>query len=337
MTPRDAVLAAIRHEEVRPVPYTLAFEGDVVARRLDEHFGSSDWRSRLTNYMTVCGVVETVHAEKVDDVYTQDAYGIRWRHDRPKVVLEPTFTHYDWGGYHFPEPQVFLDEARKEAARQAFAAKAQTFRVANIGWGIFEHSWRIRGFEQALIDAALEPDFYQELLNKLTRNYLAFTEYAADLECDAIFYGDDWGYQNGVILGPERWRKLVKPCWARVYQAAHAQGRIVMSHCCGSVADIMDDIVEIGLDVLESVQPEADGMNPYELKRRYGRRIALWGGLGSQSLVPFGTPAQLQAEIARLASEMGRGGGYILAPAKPLQADTPLANALAILEAFTRQ
>jgi uroporphyrinogen decarboxylase len=110
-----------------------------------------------------------------------------------------------------------------------------------------------------------------------------------------------------------------------------------MTHCCGSIAAIMPDIIEMGVDVLESVQPEAAGMCPYELKRQWGDRITFWGCLGSQSTIPYGTPEQIKAEIRRLCAEMGKGGGFILAPAKPLQPETPTENAVAVLEAFTSQ
>jgi uroporphyrinogen decarboxylase len=90
-------------------------------------------------------------------------------------------------------------------------------------------------------------------------------------------------------------------------------------------------------NVLESVQPEAAGMNPYELKKRWGDEIVFWDGLGSQSAIPFGTPDQVRSEVRRLRREMARGGGYILAPAKPLQPETPAANAVAVVEAFTEQ
>ena len=99
----------------------------------------------------------------------------------------------------------------------------------------------------------------------------------------------------------------------------------------------MPDIIEIGMDVLESVQPEAAGMNPYELKKKWGDKIAFWGGLGSQSTIPLGTPDEIRQEIRRLRSEMSRGGGYILAPAKPLQPGTPTENAVAILETITEE
>lgn len=202
---------------------------------------------------------------------------------------------------------------------------------------MFEASWGLRGFEGALIDAAAAPDFYEAVLDRLTDNYLAFVDFVADLPVDGIMFGDDWGDQRGVILGPERWRRFMKPRYARIYEAVHAQGKLVVSHCCGSIADIMPDIIEIGLDVLESCQPEAAGMNPYELKRRWGDKITFWGALGSQSTIPFGTPATIKAEVKRLCAEMGKGGGYILAPAKALQPETPTENAAAVFEAFTEQ
>ena len=107
-----------------------------------------------------------------------------------------------------------------------------------------------------------------------------------------------------------------------------------MHHSCGSVAAIMPDIIEIGVDVLESVQPEAAGMNPYELKQKWGDKITFWGCLGSQSTIPFGTPESIRAEIRSLRNVMGQNGGYILSPAKPLMSETPTENAVAIVEAF---
>jgi uroporphyrinogen decarboxylase len=228
-------------------------------------------------------------------------------------------------------------EARVAAAQVACADRTDSYQIISIGWGLFEHSWRIRGFEEALSDAVLRPGFYGELLDRLTDLFVAFVDVWADVPADAIMFGDDWGFQQGVILGPERWRTFIKPRWARVYEAVHAQGKAVISHCCGSIVDIMPDIVEIGLDMLESVQPEPRGMNPYLLKRRWGDGITFWGALGSQSTIQFGSPGEIHAEVRRLCAEMGQGGGYILAPAKSLQPGTPLENAVAVVEAFTGQ
>jgi uroporphyrinogen decarboxylase len=337
MTPRDVVLEQLRHRPTRPVPFTLPFEEDV-GRRLDAHYGGPRWRGRLTPYIVTVSAVDTDMRTPIDEAHVRDAYGGIWRIDRRPCHLErPPLAEPSFAGYDFPKPQVFYRPDAKAKALATCAQKRDSFLVAGLGWGLFERSWNLRGFENALMDAAAEPAFYEEMLDRLTDLYLAFVRYTVDLPVDAVLFGDDWGDQRGIILGAERWRRFLKPRWARIYQAVHAAGKIVMSHSCGSVAQIMPDLIEIGLDVLESVQPEAAGMDPCELKERWGDRIVFWGGLGSQSTIPHGTPQQIRAQVRKLCDQMGRDGGYILAPAKPLQPETPTENAVAVVEAFTNQ
>jgi len=342
MTPRDLVLEQIRHRETRLVPYTLSFEGDV-AERLDAHYGGPQWRERNKTFIDATQIVIGDKKEPTGEKDRQrDPYGSIWRTDQRAFHLErPALPEPTLAGYRWPAPETFHANADWIAgARQMCKDKqGQTFLAVWLGWGLFETSWGIRGFENVMMDVAVEPDFYEALLDRIMEQYLVFIDFICTTlpEIDAIFLGDDWGDQRGVMIGPERWRALFKKRYARIYEAIHARGKIVISHSCGSVADIMPDIIDIGLDVLESVQPEAQGMNPYELKKRWGDKIAFWGGLGSQSIIPFGTPQQLRGEIKRLCSEMGRGGGYILAPSKALQPGTPTGNAAAILEAFTDQ
>lgn len=337
MTPREVVLNQIRHRETSQLPYTLYFE-DEVGQRLDAYYGGPAWRQRLLPYIVGVGAVDTDPRQPIDSRHARDGYGGIWRHDlRPFHLETPPLSKPSFEGYDFPKPEVFLRPGEKEKARRTCAEKKDSFILASLGWGLFERSWNLRGFENALMDAVVEPDFYGEMLDRLMQLYLTFVEYTVDLPVDAILFGDDWGDQRGVILGPERWRRFLKPRWAKLYAAVHASGKLVISHCCGSVAAIMPDIIEIGLDVLESVQPEAAGMNPYQLKRKWGDKITFWGGLGSQSTVPRGTPGEVRREIRQLKSVMGRGGGYILSPAKPLQPETPIENAVAMVEEFTDQ
>ena len=334
---RDIVLEQIHHRPTPTVPYTLAFEGDV-AERLDAHYGQSRWRDRLLPYIVRVGAVDTNISEPIDDAHFRGGFGEIWRSDRMPWHLEkPPLGEPTLDGYDFPPPEKFYRPERKARAFATCEEKADSFLVGDLGWGLFERSWTLRGFENALIDAAVNEDFYAEMLDRLVALYLAFVDYTADLPVDAIMFGDDWGDQRGVILGPDRWRRLIKPRWARLYDAVHAAGKIVITHCCGSIAEIMGDVIEIGLDVLESVQPEAAGMNPYELKALWGDKLTFWGGLGSQGTLGRGTPDDVRAEVARLCREMPRGGGYILAPAKPLQPGTPIENAAAAVEAFTNQ
>jgi len=288
--------------------------------------------------MRIIEGIDTIQEKPISKTHTRDLFGGIWRQDRrPSHLEQPALKSPSFDGYNFPGFDIFWDEERKESIQNELENHPDSYRIVLISWGLFEQSWRIRGFENALMDAIVEPDFYRELLNKLTELYLKFVDHCAALDCDAIMFGDDWGDQRGVILGPDRWREFLKPCWQKIYEKVHAHGKLAISHCCGSVADIMPDIIEIGLDVLESVQPEAAGMNPYELKIRWGDKIVFWGCLGSQSTIPFGTPAQIRNEVQKLCQEMGKGGGYILSPAKALQPETSTENAVAVVESFTKQ
>jgi uroporphyrinogen decarboxylase len=333
MKPRDLVLEQIHHRQTTPVPYTLAWEEEV-AGRLDRHFGNADWRTRAIPYIRQCGGVSRPAHETIDAARHRDAFGTVWRSDQlPPVVVEPGLKAPSFDGYTFPAAEVFLSRDEKRQTAQNVAEAPDSLTIVNSGLCLWS-AWYVRGFEATLVDCVAEEDFYAELLERMTLLTLALVEACADIPADAIMMGDDWGDQRGVLIGPPRWRRLYKPRYARIFEAIHAQGKLAIMHCCGSAADIMGDIVEIGLDVLESVQPEAAGMNPYALKQAWGDHITFWGCLGSQSTIPFATPAQIRHEIQRLRSQMGRGGGFILAPAKPLRPETPTENAVALVEEF---
>jgi uroporphyrinogen decarboxylase len=334
---REIVLESIQHKQPYKIPYTLGFEGNV-DKQLDAYYGRTDWRERITPYIISVSAVNTDIRIPIREGYELDGYGGVWRVDRAEWHLEkPPLDKPSLDGYDFPTKEAFYRPDWKTKAWDTCTEKRDSFIIGNLGWGLFERSWNLRGFENLLVDVVNAPDFVEEVMDKLVDLYLAFVDYTAELPIDGILFGDDWGHQQGVIIGPKRWRKFLKPRWAKIYEAVHARGKIVLHHSCGSVADIMPDIIEIGMDVLESVQPEAAGMNPYELKKKWGDKITFWGCLGSQSTIQFGTPDEIYKEVHRLRTEMGRNGGYILAPAKPLQPGTPIENAVAILEAFTEE
>jgi uroporphyrinogen decarboxylase len=337
MTPREVLFEVLAHRTVRPVPYTIGLEGDLEAR-LDAHYGHDDWRAQLTPYITTVSAVDTNAKDVIDALHVRDPYGAVWRVDKlPWHLAHCPLADPYLDGYNFPSPEAFYRPEQKAQGMTIRERYPDSFIVGGLGWGLFERSWTLRGFENVLMDAVENPEFFEALLDHLLELYLAFIDYTADLPIDGILFGDDWGDQRGVILGPERWRHFLKPRWATLFARVHAHGKVTMCHSCGSVETIIPDLIEIGLDVLESVQPEAANMNPFELKRKYGKNITFWGCLGSQQLIPFGTPEEITQEIHRLSNEMGEGGGFIMAPAKPLQPETPTANAIAIIEAFRNQ
>ena len=334
LTPNKRVRAQIAHQETRPLPYALGYE-EVVAERLDTHYGSSTWRTLLDDAIRNVPGLPALGFGTGSQPFVTDAHGSTWRMDRrPCHLMEPAIKRPSLEGFVFPELDLIFDEDWEPKARETIAQQPDYFWVAGLGFGLFERTWALRGFNEALTDSAAEPGFYDELVEGIAVHQMAVIERLLHLPVDGIMFSDDWGYQQGVLLGPGRWRRFIKPRLKRMYALVHQAGKFTVSHCCGSIADIMPDVIEIGLDVIQSVQPEARGMNPYELKRLYGDRITFWGGLGSQSTIPFGTPAEIKTEVARLCCKMGQGGGYILGPAKGLQPETPTENAAAVVEAF---
>jgi uroporphyrinogen decarboxylase len=269
--------------------------------------------------------------ESAPKFYT-DPFGTLWRTDRlPHHLERPALPEPTLEGYTWPTIDVLWDETVVRQQIEAAQARGR-FVAASTGFGIFERSWTLRGFENAMLDMLLHPVFYEALLDGILSIHLQLIERLGALPVDGIMLSDDWGDQRSVIMGPKLWRKFIKPRARQYFGAVHARDKWAFQHCCGSVFDILPEMIEIGLDVLESLQPEA--MDVYEIKRRYGRDLRLWGGLGTQRLLPFGTPDEIRAEVARLRRELGGGGGYILAPAKPIMPEVPTENAVAAVEAF---
>ena len=336
MTNKEVISAQINHIETPKIAYTFSAEPEI-ENKITQHYGSADWQKKLKYYMSHCLSCDSTLRVQIDDTYAKDAFGSIWRTDRRPFHLEkPGIQEASFKNYKLPPASVFLDPIKRdlEAAAKLIERDKDQFYYISIGWGLFEHAWAMRGFEEVLIDMLEEPEFTTELIEGIGEYFLAMIKECADLKADAFFFGDDWGEQRGVIMGPERWRQFIKPVQKKLYDAAHAQNKFVLSHCCGNISEIYGDLIEIGLDVHESVQPEPAGMSPYILKEKWGDKMGFWGCLGSQSIIPFGKPDEIKQEIKKLCSIMGKGGGFILSPAKPLQTETPAENAIAIVEAL---
>jgi uroporphyrinogen decarboxylase len=341
-SPRDCVMASLRHQEIRPVPFWLGFQSGI-AKRMDEHFGHDRWRASFQDkYLIGCDPIGSVVRPPLaeDPTLARDYFGSLWRIDGLAHHLEkPALAGPSLDRLPRPDPARLRNPERLERCRKFIANNREERYVGAAVWGtgLYETAWCVRGFEDSLADAAGDEVFYQELVDRIAEHVDMALDMALELPVDFVSFGDDVGDQNGVTIGPDRWRRYFKAHWARLCGKAHAAGKKVFLHSCGSVADLVPDLIEVGIDILDPVQPEPRGMNPYALKKAYGDRITFHGGLGSQTTIPFGTPSSIRDEIGNLCREMGRGGGYILKPAKAVRDETPLENALAVLDAFVNQ
>ena len=335
LTRKERVIAALNYEETDIVPTNIYIEADV-QDRLNAHYGGTGWKKMVRNHLGFAAYPYWARLDTTDDGLTRDEYGSVWDFSRqPFHLTDFPLKEASVGDYDFETvTQVVLDSLDKRAAEMIISEKSDRFVLGLFYFGLFERSWMLRGFENVLVDSILNPTFYEELLDRILEMQLLLVDKLLELPVDGVYLGDDWGDQRGVILGPERWRRFIKPRTAKLYERIRAAGKFVLTHCCGNVFEIIPDMIEMGLDVLESLQPEA--MDVYEIKRRYGRDLRLWGGLGTQHVLPFGSPQDVRDEIHRLIEKLGRGGGYILAPAKPLMEDIPTENAVAVIEEFAQ-
>ncbi len=345
MTPKERVIAQIEHKETDFIPYNLDFEEDFqrnlkcgALECVNSFYGNDSWRAKLNNHIVQIPVVYFGVDYDSGETISTDMYGTQWRVDkRPMRVEKPALEKPSLSGYKFPDLDAFFDEGWYGRALKLIDKKRDHFLVTTLGFGLFERTWTMRGFENALMDSVAHPDFYQELVEKIFEQQMMILEKVLTLPIDGFMFSDDFAHQHGVMIGAEHWQKYFKPYIAKMYTKVHQAGKYTLHHMCGSAAEILPDLIDIGLDVYESVQPEAKNNSPYRLKKLYGKNITFWGGLGSQSTIPFGSPSEIKLEVRKLCQEMGKEGGYILECAKPIQPETPTENAIAVIEAFAEQ
>ena len=188
-----------------------------------------------------------------------------------------------------------------------------------------------RGVEQVMVDIATEDPVGLACMQKRFECCYAFSEKtlsAGNGKIDIFWIGDDYGCQNGLLMHPKVWRKLFFPKLKAMCDLGHRWGAKVMLHSCGSTRKIWPDLIEAGVDIYDTVQPEAHDMDPAELKREFGEHICFHGTVSTQKTLPFGSPEDVAAEVKLRIQTVGQNGGLILAPAHNFQPDTPLANIL---------
>ncbi len=239
----------------------------------------------------------------------------------------------DIESYEFPDP---LAEGRYDAARETVVTYGKDYAVfGDLECAILETSWYLVGLEKFLMDLAMEKAYIFALLDKVMEINTEVGRQLTAAGADVIWAGDDFGGQNGMVMSPDSWRKVFKPRIRKMFeQFRAAKSDIKLAwHSCGSIIPIIPDFIELGLDILNPIQPLAAGMDPKFLKDTYGKDLTFFGGIDLQQLMPYGTPEQIKTEVRRRMEILGRGGGYIVAPAHNIQDDTPVENIFALFEA----
>lgn len=367
MTHRERVVAALSHEQPDRVPLDLGGtrNSSIVTggyERLKKHFGVVEENAIISRMMQVVDVNEEIlrkldidtravflgapdgqgDTELGEDRYRDEWGVVRVRppdslyYDQLTFPLAGEITVHDVASYPWPDP---YDPVRTRGLRERIRRirkETDCAVVLNLPSAFVHVSQYLRGFEDWFMDIRSNPRLLEALFDAVLEVNMAVAEEvlrAVGDEIDVMLGSDDLGFQGGLMLSVETYRKMIKPRHKTYFRLFHDLSPAkVLFHTCGSVVGILDDLMDIGVDALNPVQVTAAGMGPASLKQRCSGRLAFWGAIDTQDLLPHGTAAEVKAEVERTIEILGAGGGYVLGAVHNIQPDVPIENVLAMYE-----
>lgn len=330
MNSRERVFTALNHQEADRVPRFNWFAPDI-RKNLRKIFNINDENIRdldiffkhdlIVEFLGVTSpwVKQITNPDLIpkDQTVFKDAWGIEYKGhidksggSYPMMTFHPLADSEDFSNYSFPS-------ISKDVDFTAFKSIVDRYKkdfpvMAAVTSTIFEGSWFLRGFENFLNDLLLEPEFAEELMDKVLDFNLSVALKAVELGADIVWLGDDVGMETGMIISPAIWRKYLKPRYEKVIsEIKKAKSDIYVAyHTDGFIEPIIPDLIEIGLDILNSLQPNCNNLS--QIKKMYGENLSFWGGIDIQNVIPFGNAGEIIREVKERLTQLGEGGGYII-------------------------
>ncbi len=345
MTSRERVIRTIQHQEPDRVPLDIEMREEVL-NQLKEKIGTQDLE-RINQYLHIDIRKARIKPGKnflkkraffhprnkwvirVGSKTYEDEWGIRYRTDEENRYFgfhsHPLGGAKSLKGYMFPD---LSDDSRFEEVKRTIREFGQDYAIMGIaGSTLFEIAWQLRGYRDFILDLCDNSSFASELLDRLVDYRKTQCKRYLELGVDIIYLGDDFGMQDRMMINPDLWREYFKPRMKELisdYSTGHKV--FTLYHSDGYIEPIIEDLIEIGVDILNPIQPES--MDPYEIKKKYGNRITLHGTISIQRLLLQGSREEVAEKVRQIIRCCAPGGGLILAPTHTIQPDIPIENIL---------
>lgn len=308
--------------------YSLSYYEDLTYR-----ISANDIRTAAGSDVVVVGgtVKKGFVPEPVSENVSRNEFGMAMKPTElyMEVVecpLADAETNQDIEDYAMPDAYALgrFDKAERDITKY----RDSHFIIGDCELSIFELAWHLAGMEKYMMAFALGETWIEKLNDKVEQWTIGLAEQLVDLGVDAIWFGEDLGTQQSMLISPDMWRERFKPRYSRMIKKLKAKNPDVMiiMHSDGAVAPLIDDFIEMGIEIYNPVQPNVPGSDPAELQQKYGGRINFFGGIDQQELLPSGDYEELEKEIRIRAETLGKNGGYLMAPAHIIQADTSVAT-----------
>ncbi|MCL5986446.1 MAG: uroporphyrinogen decarboxylase [Actinobacteria bacterium] len=370
LTHRERVVRALNYQEPDRVPLDLG--GPISSMmenaywNLKKYLGMSDdsgtkvsswgvikyYDERVLEYLDIdIRHIFPNESERNGLVYNADGswtdeFGIVWRRTPnpfgyySEMIAHPLedFDIYDLEKFDWPDPDdPSLYSGIRERVEDIFHNTDYAVAATAVAGGLFETAQWLRGMDQFLIDIKTDKNFALKLLEKICEFEEAIWSNFLNIVgpfISIVERTDDFGMQTGLMISLETYREIIKPFHKRVLDLIKSKTKAkILHHSCGSIVDLIDDLIDIGVDIINPIQPFAHGMeDPLDLKKRFGDRVIFHGGIDQQNVLPRGTPVDVEEEVKKRIKGFAPGGGYILAAAHNIQDDTPPQNVIAMLE-----
>ncbi len=347
MTPRERVIKALRREGPDKVPRELSFGAFVpeLMNVFKEKTGAEDPAEYFNFEIRSLNFKNPENKGQFDKYYeslpegarinewgTAKVQGSMYHYEHFIFPMEKFESAYEVEEYPFPEFLAPENHAHFESEVKSYHDRDLAV-MGEMACTIFESSWGMRGMENLLMDFTLNPELAEAILDKVFKLRLEQAKRYASVGVDVLRLGDDIGQQTGLIMSPEAWRKWIKPRFADIISAAKAikPDILVFNHCDGEATSLIPEWIEIGVDILNPVQPEC--MDPKQVKKDFGDRLSFWGTVGTQTTMPFGTPDDVRKVVKERIETVGEGGGLLIAPTHILEPEVPWENIIAFFEA----